>query len=390
MPATPGVSVEETSFVGRSIEGLGTTTTAFIGPTRRGPAYSAKPTMITSVAEFERIFGAPEDLRCTDATTPVLRHNYVAHAARAFFDNGGTRLYVLRVGSERLPQARSYVAALDRLRTLPDVAIVAAPGYSVRAEATRTAIERALVAHVELPSLYRIALLDPPPAQDPASVIASRTVDSSDAALYYPWLTVRNPRTGTGQPPEIDLPPSGFMAGIYGRCEIERGVHKAPSNEIVRGALRCERDISNAVQEQLNPLGINCLRSFVGRGLRVWGARTLSSDPEWKYVNVRRYFNYVQASVERGTQWVVFEPNGEPLWARLRAAISEFLLREWRNGALLGSKPEDAFFVRCDRSTMTQNDIDNGRLVCLAGLAALKPAEFVIIRFGMNTADVRA
>jgi phage tail sheath protein FI len=154
--------------------------------------------------------------------------------------------------------------------------------------------------------------------------------------------------------------------------------------------LRCEREINSAVQEQLNPLGVNCLRSFTGRGLRVWGARTLSSDPEWKYVNLRRYFNYVEASVDRGTQWAVFEPNDAPLWARWRAAVEDFLVRERRNGALLGSKPEDAFFVRCDRSTMTQDDIDNGRLVGLVGLAFLKPAEFVILRFTQATAGAGA
>ncbi|RMH34166.1 MAG: phage tail sheath family protein, partial [Nitrospirae bacterium] len=185
------------------------------------------------------------------------------------------------------------------------------------------------------------------------------------------------------------LPPSGFVCGIYARNDVQRGVHKAPANEIVRGALRFETDINFAQQEVLNPLGINCLRSFPGRGLRVWGARTISSDPEWKYVNVRRYFNYLEHSVDRGTQWAVFEPNGERLWANIRETVSSFLYNEWISGALLGKNTDEAFFVRCDRSTMTQNDLDNGRLICLIGVAVLKPAEFVIFRIGQKTADSR-
>jgi phage tail sheath protein FI len=140
-------------------------------------------------------------------------------------------------------------------------------------------------------------------------------------------------------------------------------------------------------QEVLNPLGINCIRTLPNRGIRVWGARTISSDPEWKYVNVRRYFLYLEASIDRGTQWAVFEPNGERLWANIRSTVSDFLYNEWVNGALLGATPKEAFFVRCDRTTMTQNDLDNGRLVCLVGVAALKPAEFVIFRIGQKTAD---
>jgi len=157
----------------------------------------------------------------------------------------------------------------------------------------------------------------------------------------------------------------------------------------VRSALRFESDINFHQQELLNPLGVNCLRFFAGRGYRVWGARTASSDPEWKYVNVRRYFNYLEASIDRGTQWAVFEPNGPQLWANVRRTIEDFLLNEWMSGALLGDKPEKAYFVRCDRSTMTQNDLDNGRLICLIGVAPLRPAEFVIFRIGQWTADRR-
>jgi Bacteriophage tail sheath protein len=193
----------------------------------------------------------------------------------------------------------------------------------------------------------------------------------------------------TSRPREIALPPSGFVTGIYARTDVTRGVFKAPANEVVLGALRHDLDINFAQQETLNPIGINCLRSFPNRGNRVWGARTVSSDPEWKYVNVRRYFNYLERSIDVGTQWVVFEPNGERLWANVKETISDYLVNEWRSGALLGSVKE-AFFVRCDRSTMDQNDIDNGRLVCLIGVAVVKPAEFVIFRIGQKTVDARS
>lgn len=162
---------------------------------------------------------------------------------------------------------------------------------------------------------------------------------------------------------------------------------QSPANEVVRSAVGFERTITTADQEMLNPAGVNCLRYFAGRGYRVWGARTASSDPEWKYVNVRRYFIYLEHSIDRGTQWAVFEPNDEPLWANVRRTITDFLHQEWTRGALLGQKPEEAFFVRCDRTTMTQDDLDHGRLVCLIGVAAIKPAEFIIFRIGQWTAD---
>jgi phage tail sheath protein FI len=205
-------------------------------------------------------------------------------------------------------------------------------------------------------------------------------------------VVVSNPLARAGDasvPRELALPPSGFVCGVYARNDVERGVHKAPANEVVRGALRFEREVNFAEQEVLNPLGVNCLRYLSGRGYRVWGARTVSSDPEWKYVNVRRYMNYLEASIDRGTQWAVFEPNGERLWANVRETVSAFLYNEWVNGALLGASAKEAFFVRCDRSTMTQNDLDNGRLICLVGIAVLKPAEFVIFRIGQKTADER-
>ena len=287
--------------------------------------------------------------------------------------------------------AVSYENALELLEDIEDISIIAAPGHSAFAD--YPAVRLGLISHAER-MRYRIAVLDPPSGQTLAEVRETRSfVDSTYAALYYPWVMVSNPLARPGNeriPKEIPLPPSGFVTGIYARNDIQRGVWKAPANEVVRGALRFEREVNHRQQEVLNPEGINCLRYFFGRGNRVWGARTVSSDPEWKYVNVRRYFIYLERSIDRSTQWVVFEPNGERLWANVRETVSAFLYNEWRNGALLGTKPEEAYFVRCDRSTMTQNDLDNGRLICEVGVAVLKPAEFVIFRIGQKTADARS
>ena len=585
----PGVYVEETSFRAKSIEGVGTSTTAFVGPTRRGPL-GGVPELVTSLPDFERIYGSLENLALGDVSDAARRLNFVAHAARAYFDNGGSRLYVVRtlntaavasgallaggadaenasirarfagaayngrvllreaarpatvrtlgtapagsllsirvgdtetlytgsgatwldngntalslaglaaedtpggadavanlvtlavdvidadgyaqswdelgfapahprwlgtvlaqnpanradalanlvaaqIGSgvsafelaaavRALPAvvgdtdgrrllvlaggtdgnapitgaegtAGSYADALATLSGLEDVSIVAAPGSSAYADAQ--AIQGALIGHAERRRAYRIAVLDCEPNQTPGGMrIARGRIDSRYAALYYPWVIVSNPLARPGRddiPREIALPPSGFVAGIYARNDTQRGVYKAPANEVVTGALRFESEINFAQQELLNPIGVNCLRYLSGRGYRVWGARLASSDPEWKYVSDRRYFNYLEASIDRGTQWAVFEPNGERLWANVRQTISDYLYNEWRGGALLGSTTEEAYFVRCDRTTMTQNDLDNGRLICLIGVAIIKPAEFVIFRIGQKTADARA
>lgn len=305
----------------------------------------------------------------------------------------GVRTVTLSGGSDGLePTQVAFEAALMELTGVEDISIVAAPGYSALSQAQ--GIQGALIAHAERRRAYRIAVLD---TAAELSVTEARErksrIDSKYAALYYPWVTVVNPRFRPGDagiPAEINLPPSGFIAGIYARNDVERGVFKAPANEVVRGAIRFEREVNFAEQEALNPFGVNCLRFFPGRGYRVWGARTTSSDPEWKYVNIRRYFNYLEQSIDRGTQWAVFEPNGPQLWTNVRDTISAFLYNEWISGALLGNSPAEAFFVKCDRSTMTQNDLDNGRLICLIGVAAVKPAEFVIFRIGQKTADANS
>ncbi|WP_223755267.1 phage tail sheath subtilisin-like domain-containing protein [Myxococcus sp. RHSTA-1-4] len=276
---------------------------------------------------------------------------------------------------------------LLQFEDLEDISIVAAPGSTFGYEngygASSATIINLLISHAQRMK-YRIAVLDSGNGQTIAQVRALRAkIDSSHAALYYPWVKVLDPVTR--QP--IFLPPSGFVAGIYARNDVNRAVYKAPANEVVNLALGFEANLSKAQQEVLNPEGINAFRFFEGRGNRLWGARTTSSDPEWKYVNLRRYFAYLERSIDKGTQWAVFEPNGEQLWANVRRTIEDFLLNEWQSGALLGDKPEKAYFVKCDRSTMSQNDLDNGRLVCLIGVAPLRPAEFVIFRIGQWTGD---
>ena len=292
--------------------------------------------------------------------------------------------FSLNGGTEAVPSLNDWKAALARLVSIEDIAIIAAPGHT-EFSSTADAVTAELVAQASAPGAYRLAVLDVPKGRTVAQALAFKAhVDSRFAALYYPWVVA----AGAGAT-EVMLPPSGFMCGIYARVDIERSVYKAPANEVVRGAVRFERAVSKGEQDVLNPAGVNCLRFFEGRGNRVWGARTTSSDPEWKYVNVRRYFNYLEHSIDRGTQWAVFEPNDEPLWNRVKRATEDFLLKEWRSGGLLGDKPERAFFVKCDRTTMTQNDLDQGRLICLVGVAVVKPAEFVIFRIGQWTADRR-
>lgn len=291
------------------------------------------------------------------------------------------------------PQGGAYVGAgagheatgLVAMEAIEDIAIVAAPGHAALAEAERLTVRGALISHAER-MRYRFAILAGQAEADTAAIRGVRGQhDSTYAALYHPWLVT--PRLSGTSGETMLLSPEGAMAGIYARSDIERGVHKAPANEVVRGILRFSRDVTRGEQEVLNPEGINCLRFFEGRGNRVWGARTISSDPEWIYVNVRRLFIYLEHSIDRGTQWAVFEPNNEQLWLRIRLTIESFLFDVWRSGALMGTKPEEAYFVRCDRTTMSQGDLDNGRLVCLIGVAPTKPAEFVIFRIGQWTAD---
>ena len=278
------------------------------------------------------------------------------------------------VGVDAGSGKRTGIASLE---DIDEISICLAPGM------WSASVQSALIMHCE--SLKdRFAVLDP---QDGLSIEGIRSfrepLDTKYAALYYPWVEVRDP----SRKRNVQVGPSAHMAGVYARVDVERGVHKAPANEVIRGITRIAQDVTKREHDMLNPKNINVLRYFPGRGNRIWGARCVTSDAAWKYVNVRRLFIYVEESIDEGTQWVVFEPNDEPLWARVRQTINNFLTSVWRSGALQGAKADEAFFVKCDHSTMTQDDIDNGRLICQIGIAPVKPAEFVIFRIQQKTID---
>ena len=499
---TPGVYVDETRGA-RTIEGVATSTTAFLGMTARGPL---RPRLVTSFGEYRRWFGG-------DAGP--LAH--LPYCARGFFENGGQRLFVARIVSHDATMAtarlgshfrlealgpgccgrRIYARVDDSTRRSPDgqpegfrlsvayyssepasdpqdwfsgsampapeeaedfdnltldgksadhweerlsasvmvrlvrdpsvppetmpdpgfyqldeggeegasppgvddfagqatpargelqglaalsqttndeVSLVYAPGVSFD-------IARRLVEYCESVR-HCFAIIDGPAQPgmnfDPRSSVA----DSSRAALYVPWLLINDPAVGSTP---RRLPPGGHVAGIYARADRERGVHKAPANEALVGVLGLTAAINNQRQDSLNPSGVNVVREFAGRGLLVWGARTLSSDTELKYVNVRRLLIYLEHSIERGIKWVVFEPNDERLWTRVGDTVRNFLSLSWRDGALQGRSEREAFYVKCDRTTMTQDDITQGRLICEVGIAVVRPAEFVILRFMQRT-----
>ncbi|MGW5210620.1 phage tail sheath family protein [Streptomyces sp. NPDC004051] len=271
------------------------------------------------------------------------------------------------------------------LESIDEITMVAVPDLmsahrrgDIDAEGVRT-VQLAVISHCEQMG-DRVAVLDTPPGFSAQQVRTWRNdeagYDSRYATLYYPWVRVFDPATGRN----TTVPPSGHVAGVWARSDAERGVHKAPANEVIRGAVDLELRLSKGEQDLLNPIGVNCVRAFPGRGIRVWGARTLSSDPAWRYLNVRRLFNYLEESILLGTQWVVFEPNDDRLWSSIRRNVTAFLTEEWRRGALFGRTAEEAFYVKCDRDNNPQESIDQGRVVCEIGVSPVKPAEFVVFR----------
>ncbi len=274
---------------------------------------------------------------------------------------------------------------VEGLEALDDVTMVCVPDLMTTAPGEKLnldmvkAVQTMMIAHCERLG-DRVAILDPPPDMTPQEIKKWRMdtagYDSSYAALYYPWIQVDDPV----QNRPIHVPPSGHMAGIWARNDNTRGVHKAPANEIVRGAVGLAYNTTKGEQDTLNPNGVNCIRAFPGRGIRVWGARTLSSDPAWRYISVRRLFNFVEKSIENGTQWVVFEPNDHKLWARVRRDVGAFLRVVWQEGALFGLSPSEAFYVKCDEELNPPEIRDMGRLIVEIGLCPVKPAEFVIFR----------
>jgi phage tail sheath protein FI len=251
------------------------------------------------------------------------------------------------------------------------------------------AVQAGLIAHCELMG-DRVAILDPLPGLSPQQArdwrVDETAYDSRFAALYWPWVKVFDPVSGS----PMLLPPSGHVAGVWARNDATRGVHKAPANEVIRGTIGVGTVITMGENDMLNPVGVNCIRSFPGRGIRIWGARTLCSDPAWRYINVRRLYNYVESSLMIGTQWVIFEPNDRGLWERLVRTIRAFLFRVWQDGALFGDTPDQAFYVKCDDETNPSEVIEAGQLVCEIGMAVVKPAEFVVFRLAQLPTGISA
>ena len=496
---TPGVYVEEVPSANKPIEGVGTSTAAFVGLAPGGPVN--RPTRISNWTQFATIFGDTQN----PENGPFMEGSYLAHSVYGFFQNGGGLAWIVRVGSsaggqrmaalpaagdasveafravaldgvdgdikleltaESTPEAadegpssykltvsaggdteeydglsvkkgRSYIVTkvnaaskLIKLEetggALPDVTL--APGnYTLSMpkqssdEITPAAFEGDVakregmgglaavdeVTMVICPDLMtfagngddtalrdlqgkmiahcenmgdRMAILDSPPGLSPQDVFDWRMnaagYDSKFATLYYPWLEVMDPISKR----PLMVPPSGHVAGVWCRTDATRGVHKAPANEVTLGVNGVAFQVTGEEQGSLNQRGINCIRSFPGRGIRIWGARTLSSDPEWRYVNVRRLFNYVSESIMEGTQWAVFEPNDERLWSSLRISAGNFLARTWRQGALFGATPAEAFFVKCDAENNPPELRAAGRLIIDVGLAPIVPGEFIIVR----------
>jgi len=274
---------------------------------------------------------------------------------------------------------------LEGLEALDDATMLIVPDLMTKMPGEKLnldlvkAVQLAMIAHCERLG-DRVAILDAPPDLMPQEVHKWRMVtagyDSSYAALYYPWIEVMDPVSKR----PIHIPPSGHIAGIWARNDSTRGVHKAPANEVVLGATGLAYSVTKGEQDVLNPNGVNCIRAFPGRGVRVWGARTLSSNPAWRYINVRRLFNYVGKSIENGTQWVVFEPNDYSLWAKVKRDVNAFLRMCWRSGMLFGLSPSEAFYVKCDEELNPSESRDLGRLIVEIGICPVKPAEFVIFR----------
>ncbi len=367
---SPGVYVEEVDRGSKPLEMVGTSTVGFIGDSSVGPVNEA--VFVTNWSQFTKNFG---DFQHSE---------YLAHAVYGFFNNGGSRCYILNVGSawegKYASKAALYIGedngpgtrtGLKAFEDVEDINMVVAPGQ------TDPAIQDAVLSHCEN-MRYRFAILDSPEVIEKGGVDKlPKPRDSKYGAYYFPWIEVYDPYKGN-----VFQPPSGYMAGVYARVDAERGVHKAPANELVRGALGLKYNITKGEQDILNPKGINCIRAFSNRGIRVWGARTVSSDASWRYINVRRLFNMVEQSIEIGTQWAVFEPNDQRLWKRITRDLTAFLMRLWRQGALFGATPEQAFYVKCDAETNPPEVIDAGQLICEIGMCPVKPAEFVIFRIG--------
>ena len=370
----PGVFVEEIEPAG-PIAGAGTSVAAIIGvpaQERRPPDQAGRPEPITNWTGYTAAFGG------YDVSRPL------AYAVRGFLENGGTVGYVLPVDD-----AGAVADAVEHLTRLPEVSLVCAPGI------TDPAAQKAIIGHCEDMG-DRFAVLDgalddaPLKADGPLRTQRAGLLSKGGyAALYWPWITITNPRPTAGQPAVLTVPPSGHIAGVMARTDARVGVHKAPANEPVRGALDLSYTLNDAEQGQLNAVNINALRRFPGQPPLVWGARTLTDTTAWRYVNVRRLVAYVEDSIRQGVRWAVFAPNDVALWKGLERTITEFLTRVWEAGALFGRTAAQAFYVKIDEELNPASVRDLGQVVVEIGLAPTRPAEYVVVRFGLWTGGAR-
>lgn len=396
---TPGVYIEEVSGGPRPIEAVGTSIAGFVGVAPDAAKHLNEAMWFENWTQFTREFVA----QGSSSTS-------LSHAVFGFFQNGGGRCCVVNIGADGsiVGDGQGGRKGLEVLEESEEIAIVAAPGY------TDADSYDALLSHCEKMK-DRVAILDAPTqvskidsltmtatasreskkargaseetksqsaAKPEVAAARPRQSDGGWGAFYFPQITVRDPLSPKDL---VDVAPSGHIAGVYARSDAARGVHKAPANEAVRGALNVTYRVTREEQATLNPHGVNCIRLFPGEGIRVYGARTLAeSSSEWRYLNVRRLFNMVEESIARSTRWVVFEPNDRPLWKAIRRDVSAFLTMIWRQGALMGRTPEEAFFVQCDEETNPHDVVDAGMVVAVVGIAPVKPAEFVIFRIGQG------
>jgi phage tail sheath protein FI len=384
---SPGIYVEEVPSGARPIGAVGTSTAGFAGIAPDAGARVDEAVAINNWSEFLRVYAGGDN----PPSTPLAR------AVFGFLDNGGTRCWVVNVGENgQLTGTGRRRAGLQVLETVDEISILAAPGFHdpVSHEALLSMAERSrtMVAICDpapgiddISTLTKVATAGSgkptkPPAEGapaPAPEPANRPRQSDYGTFYYPWLKVRDPLSGE----LVFTPPSGHVAGIWARTDALRGVHKAPANEPVRGAVDLSYLVTRPEHDVLNPRGVNCLRFFAGEGIRVWGARTLAAEAsEWRYLNVRRLSIALEQAIGNGTRWMVFEPNDYTLWRSIRRDIGAFLTRVWRDGALLGRTPEEAFFVKCDEETNPADVRDAGMVVAHIGIAVVKPAEFVVFK----------
>jgi phage tail sheath protein FI len=400
----PGVYVEEVSSGIKPIAGVSTSTAGFVGVVADDVVMPARPGQFAPAATGKNAKPGPpqpvpypvaDALKARLVTSweafrtsfgDIQAGNFLlAHAVYGFFNNGGSRCWVVRISAPTSPAADAppatvdtaaiadVTAALTTFAAIDEIAIVAAPG------ATSDAVQNAVLDHCENEHLQdRFAVLDGRVTEDATrDAIQGGTRDSSYGAIYHPRITVADPVSGS----TVALPPSGHIAGVYARVDAERGVHKAPANEVIRGALDVSVLVSRADQAGLNPEDINVIRKF-GGNVTIFGAHTLAGkeDPEWRYISVRRLFLFLRDSLNSGLQWTVFEPNDPALWGKLRRNVSAFLTNVWRSGALLGTTPADAFFVRCDDTTNPPDVRALGQVATEIGVAVVNPAEFVVFR----------